>query len=181
MFRHLTRFSPGSLHFLLPENTKWAPCLSRLLKLHGTLVLHELSQSDDTLMTLRSECGRGHNLGFAHYCQACPKRKKRPDALRKMVTNGFMMLFSHVKISLDFIRSLSTPLTWTSRLQSSLFFARLTLENLKPLRSAAWRTHIFTHQCSQFTSVLVALIAPNRKLNGYGISKWEIKCNYFQL
>lgn len=94
-----------------------------LLKLHGTLVLYELSQSDDTLMTLRSECSRGHNPGFAHYYQACPK-KKRPDALRKMVTNGFMMLFSHVKISLDFKWSLSTPFTWTSRLQSSRIFAR---------------------------------------------------------
>lgn len=86
-----------------------------------------------------------------------------------MVTNGFMMLFSHVKISLDFIRSLSTPLTWTSRLQSSLFFARLTLENLKPLRSANMED---THLDHFHAPVLPVYVSPGSSHRPKQEIKW---------
>lgn len=41
-------------------------------------------------------------------------------------------------------------------------------------------THL-DHFHAPVLPVLADLLTPNRKLNGYGVSEWEIKCNYFQL
>lgn len=107
-----------------------SPGLSKLL---GTLLLHELSQSDDTLMTLRSECNRGHNLGFAHNYQAWPKTKG-------LITKNGHKWFHDVIFTREDFLGFHMVAFRTSHLGKSLtvepVFAHGTLGNLKPLRSA---------------------------------------------
>lgn len=59
-----------------------------LLKLDGTPVLFKVSQSDDTLRTLRSQRSGGHNPEFARRYLAHLKTRAERE-----FKNGFMLLF----------------------------------------------------------------------------------------